>query len=543
VQEQRAPARGHIAQRVAWLLRVNRSFGGDESSGGPVLFPTGAAFAAAFTGGCWPGTVDASTISRWETGKTRVPYLAVRRYEELLGLQAHLLVSTIDTVHRYSSGRGAFFGPGRDEGGDGAAGLDDAEDLLDAAMSGALMTGFDWDRLSSALSADSRVVLMPRPVWGDISGRLIAEMVVADGLAWTQRFEALNRFLAHRSGQRAAVDACASLGADRASQVIVEAVSALDGSAHPDASRHVLAQLRSPTSDLAFYGALLACVRKIQYRHFADAELSQIAAVATDLLTGPRRHDDAQPLAAEVFRLLPPGLRQRASQRLRSELAAGPAVTEVLATGRLGSGTAPLVRDRVAGYAMAHVDRDGTGCRDGMLPGLLDEVLFSPVLDVRLYTAMLIRATPYRAPLAWALAAELAKPDARRDAGLAATIIGCLRITGGPPERPAIERLILAPGIPESVTVAAAHAIGHVGGVSGDQYWAQALGHHARQWRRHGSAATGTVLHDLVYGLGMGRNDRLLAAVRDDAEAPQPVRAAASWWLGLPRQVQQSARF
>lgn len=534
--DRRPKTPGRTAQRAAWLLRVNRIFGANGQ------FAKGAVFAAAFSGGCWPGTADPSKISRWETGSIHVPYLAARRYEELLGLHPCLLTSTIDTICRYSSAHGDFFVSGRSQGQDQDAVLDRLETAVDKALSGGLMTGADWDVLNGALDAEPRVVLVPRSAWADICGRLLSEMVIADGLAWTLRFETLNRLLAHPLSQRAAIDACASLGADRTSQVVVEAVSALDGSAHRDASRHVLSQLKNPVSDPAFYGALLACVRKIRYAHFDDDELRVIGTVITELLAGPRRHDDAQALAAELSRQFPVGLQATAGRQGRRQTAVVGAVEQVLINGRLATAGTQVLVDRITRSVTARMRDCPAGFRDEVLPGLIDEILFSPVLDVRLYTAILVRATPYRDPLARVLAAEIARPGTIGNAELATTIVGCLRIIGGSRERPVIEQLILPAGIPDSVTVAAAHAIGHIGGNSEDPYWAKAISHHSRLWDRRGSATAEAVLRDLIYALGMSRNETMLGSIQADASLPAPVRSAAFWWLALPRKLYESAQ-
>jgi hypothetical protein len=44
-----------------------------------------------------------------------------------------------------------------------------------------------------------------------------------------------------------------------------------------------------------------------------------------------------------------------------------------------------------------------------MLATLVDEMLYSPVSDVRLYAAVAIQATPYRGPVAAALGTELSR--------------------------------------------------------------------------------------------------------------------------------------
>jgi hypothetical protein len=524
-------------QRAAWLLRVSRLLARDEQ------FAKGTVFAAAFAGGCWRGAVSESRISRWETALTRIPHLAVRRYEELLDLPANSLVSTIDTIYRYASGHGGPSALARKPGEGQDPGVRDLEKMLDKEASGQIMTGLDWDALTSALSALPGVVLVPSATWSAIAGRLLSEMVVADGLAWMQRFEALNRLLGHPSGGQAAVRACADLGSDRASQVSMEAISALDASNHPDAGRQVLSQLVDPVSDLAFYGALLASIRKLRNSHFSHDDVRLLATVVNDILTGPDRHDDVRPLAVEVLRQIPSGARIAQNAAVRKMLTADRALHEVMATGRLATATAAVIVSRVLDSTIAHVARDIRGFRDEMLPTLIDEILFSPVLDVRIYSALLIRASPYRESVAGALASELARPAALRNVELAVTLAGCLRIIGGPAERPLVERLIITPGLAAPITAASAHAIGHVGGLSTDLFWTGAVSYHTRLWHCHRAPATTAVLRDLVYGLGMSRNEVLLHLVRDDTATPSPVRASASWWLGLPAIVYKGARY
>jgi hypothetical protein len=40
----------------------------------------------------------------------------------------------------------------------------------------------------------------------------------------------------------------------------------------------------------------------------------------------------------------------------------------------------------------------------------------------------------------------------------------------------------------------------------------------------------------------MARNMRLLTRIRDDQEAPGPVRASARWWINRPDRVYDSVR-
>lgn len=135
---------------------------------------------------------------------------------------------------------------------------------------------------------------------------------------------------------------------------------------------------------------------------------------------------------------------------------------------------------------------------------------------------------------------QLARPRAAH-ADLSICIMDALRVLGGAPQRAIVERFTLNPGLPPPVRAAAARNLGHLGGTSEDRYWIRAINLHSRLALRHQSPASGATLRGLVYGLGMARNDPLLARIRDRPEMPWQARAAASWWLGHPRRIRESA--
>jgi hypothetical protein len=491
----------------------------------------GATFAGAFQGGCWPERTSEYRISRWETAAVRVPRLAIRRYEQLLALPTRSLVPLVDTVLRYCAptpGQGTLAGPRLDV-------LDDAclprlEQLMELARSDDTVTGADWDELTGYLAASPRHLITPRSAWSDLAQRLLVEMTVSDGVAWMQRHEAFNRLLTHPVGQPSAIAACASMAADRTSQVFIEAVSVLDISSHPDASRHVLHQLTNPVNARAQYGALLASVRKIRYGHFDEPQLRRLAPVVHDMLGNESGYLDARQLATELLRRLPT---DRAAKP-RSPMAPAPVPSL-----RPDS----LLVDRLVNAALARMPRELPTFHDRLLPAFIGEMLYSPVLDERLYAAILLSGTPYRTPIATALCTEITRGSTlrNRDVSLASAIIEGLRILGGPEQRPVIERLTTADGLPPTVTLAATRAIGHIAGRSSDHYWRTAIQHHSRLWYRRRAEASLTALHGLVYGLGQARHTALLRSLRDDTRAPLHARSAASWWLDLPRAIYNGA--
>jgi hypothetical protein len=515
---------------------VNRLFGGDER------WAKASLFAAAFHGGCWPGSANESKISRWETAALRVPYLAIRRYEELLGTPPGLLTATADNVcayYRAESGGGNAGGRGGDRG--GQVPIKRIEELIDKAGSSAVMTGQEWDELTREISAVPNFYICPSATWATLTERLLEEQIIADRVAWLQRFGALDRLLNHPVAQESAIAACANLARDRINQVGIEVICAMDATAHPDASKHVLAQLSRPTNDRTFYGALLACVRKVSDGHFTADEGRQLAAVVVNLLADPARYDDARTLAVSLLRWLPGDLPSAVAAKLRGSVANDEALSRVVATGRLGNSdrSAGFV-GRVVAAAATQMPRDGPWMFDTTLSAVVDEMLYDPVSDVRLVAAFLIHATPYRAAVAAELTAELSR-SAIADTDLAVCILDGLRLIGGPQQRPVVERLTLTPGVPAPVMVAAARNIGHIGGTSDDRYWNRAVALHCQPSRRHTPDASDAVLRGLVYGLGMARNDAMLARVRDLPGAPWQARQAASWWLGHSQRTRLSA--
>jgi hypothetical protein len=518
------------------MLRVNRVFGPEER------WSKASAFAAAFHGGCWQGTGGESKISRWETATLRVPYQAIRRYEQLLELPPGLLTSTADNIHGYHCP------DPRCPGADGWSLPRHADvpvarisELIDKAGSTDVMTGQEWDELTREISSVPRFFISPATTWTVLAERLLQEQIMADRVAWSQRYGGLVRLLNHPVAQQAAIAACASLAADRTNQIGIEVICALDVTGHPDAARHVLAQLASPTNDKTFYGALLACVRKVSGGHFDPVQLRYLASVVTGLLGDPVRHDDATTLAASLLRQLPGDVPPDVRRKLRRSLAADEALSHVLDTGRLATEHPHERVDRIVAATAARMPREGPWPHDQTLAEIVEEMLYSPVPDVRLYAAFLVHATPYRAPIAAELAAELRQLATASHTDLAVSLMDALRLIGGPAERPVVEGFALNPRLPAPVTAAAARNIGHLGGTSDDRFWTRAVDLQCQLLKRRAAPARESILRALVYGLGISRNDTLLARIRDLPDMPWQARQAATWWLGHPQRVRLSA--
>ncbi|WP_105972299.1 hypothetical protein [Streptomyces geranii] len=515
------------SSRTAWLLRVNRLHGPEPK------WVALTAFAQAFPGGLWTGDVSTSTVSRWERGRTDVPIMAVRRYEEMLRLTHSSLSSTVDMLNRYANGvvRSHQLTPRRARR--PASGAQRTRALLERALGDALMGGAEWDEFTASLAA------YPAPLradsdWSALAERLVMETLLSEGVPWRLRHESLSRLLTHPAARPAMVSACLDWARDGSSPPLIEAMSLLDASSHPDAAAGVLGQLEHPSTDKAHLGALLACVRKVPLGHFSDRQLRRVALVTAELL---HQHDELHvqtgELAASVLRGLPPGA---VPASVRSAV-------RRLPSARTGRPPSPHrdVADRVALTAVSGMPRQTPQYEEVLLPALLAEVLFGSQPDERIFTAMLIASTPYRPRVAASLAHELARMPVARDPELATRILSALASLGGPDERPLVQSLVLSPSLPGEVVSGAADALGHMRGRSPDPFWRAAL-----HPRRTGTApdlpkqSPRHVPNELLYALGVDSRTSLLREVSDDPGLSAQVRARARWWIDVPVHVRES---
>lgn len=517
--------------RIAWLLRANRFHGQDDG------LATATKFATSFRGGCWPEGVSASQISRWETAASPAKFWVLRRYEQLLGLPPYQLVTVADWIYRQAKGSGGppildrCLNPTDDRV------YHRTEQLLDKALSTDLMSGTDWDELSSHLAALRTAFVYPSTIWAELAERLLAELILTNGTPWLPRNEALTRLMAHPQAGGSVIAACAAMAADPTSLVVIEPIAILDTSSHAQANRAVLAQLTQPTSDRAQRGALRASIGKVAHRHFTPEQLEEIVGSVTDLLTDPDLQSDARQLAAEILRRAP-----AAHAKLRRAIPADSTTASILAFGQtMVPNAAHQVVERVILQATTQLERVAPSGLDPMLTTLVGELLFSPSPDMRLSAGQLIAASPYREPVGAALSTELTAALKAREVPLTTAILGALPFIGRARDRSTVERLVVASGISGSVVETAAWTIGHLPGRSQDRFWLAAINQHGRSWHRTRSSLSNSALRGLSYGLGISRQENLLAKLSVDMELPSAVRAAAKWWLAIPRHIRASA--
>ncbi|WP_163512192.1 hypothetical protein [Fodinicola acaciae] len=410
---------------------------------------------------------------------------------------------------------------------------DHLADILDKVHQDAIVTGSEWDELTSFVARQPHIGLLRRGSWPRMAERLLSELIIADGTAWTQRYESFSRLLAHPTGQRAAVAACADLAADPSNQVFIDTLSILDASPHPDAGYQLVRQLKHPTNDQAFYGALLGCVRKSQYGHFSPEDRHQLLSLTADLSRNLPRSARRRRLAEQIHG----ALLTEASGTVRILRA-----DEVFERHRLADPhTAEVITGRLLVCIRSAMTAEHDDFHDDLLPVLLDELLFGPLSDIRLFLAMLLAASPYRRGIAGALAAELRRSTATADANVAIALITALAVIGDKTEADVLRTLIIRQDVPAKVRSTAARYIGHMTAGDPSDACRDAAAFHLHRWRSRQDAQSADLLADLTYALGItGDNAQLDVLAQRDI--PASARIAAAWWRNMPTAVRSSAQ-
>ncbi|MFF9606141.1 hypothetical protein ACF1GY_28260 [Streptomyces sp. NPDC014684] len=516
--------------RAGWLLRAHRTRQRDPALRGL------AGFARAYREN-WrlAGGVSPSSLSRWENGLVPVTAAAVLRYEYLVGLAPYSLLAPVQTIARHEGGPAAAVFLRGSRGAPQAGPR--MEELLDRALDSGTLTSADWDDLTRwAVGGDGHV--SPGRVRGAVARRLLQETMVADGVSWMRRFEALSRLMTDPLWGPETISVCNGVAQQPDYTGLIDTVCLLDASPHPDAGRAVLTQLTDPTTADTRYGALLAAARKVRKRHFTAGQTRTLVNVVDDLLAAPHapHPQSAVEAAAVLLHGLP--LSVKHAERLAASAADhSPSAHAVVAHGSL---TDPVTAEVTVSRILARLDDDAPGRTASVLSALVGELLHHPVTDVRLHAAMLLQASPYGSQIAAALATELRHPATARTEDRAVPILYALRVLGGPGQRAVVAGLTLAPGLPTGVSLAAVHALAHIGGSSPESYWRAVF----RKYTRHpaGAADQHGDLKRLVYCFAMGGELNLLTRlVAEEQARTASARHLSDWWTGLDRHVRDSA--
>jgi hypothetical protein len=465
--------------------------------------------------------VHVSTIQRWETGQVAAPREALERYEELLHLQTGQLTSVSDYLivitHQLREAPSSI---------DMQQLPNDSRrvgELLDRVTTSAVVSGAEWDELTRLLMRWP-AALLPLKMWEAIAQRLLLEMLASDGIAWAQRYEALARLFNHPAGGAAAIDTCVAAAGLRNHQAMASTVAVLGVSDHRDSITAMVSQVRNPTNDRALDGAIAGLAETVWRGRL---EVPQRVQVLEALRPLSRSGDELDARSSLILRSLWVGAKQ----------AQQPEPLPHLGDPRR------QVTDRVAHRTIAKlIDPDSADPEE--LAVLVHCLLFDSAPDIQIAAALTLSVTPYRTPLAAALREELLLASTLAGpASWSTTILAALRFVGGQPDLRLAERIVLASGIPSETQRVAAFAIAHLGTDTPAKWWRSAIDQRLSILAANpGRPEDLEILRGLMYSAGIAGHTGALKQLRADPRSTYDARAAASWWLALPKHILSSAQ-
>jgi transcriptional regulator with XRE-family HTH domain len=477
--------------------------------------------------------ISPSQVTRWENGTTPVFEDTLSWYEKVLSLPPHSLRVVADAALRFSNVRGPrsrHAGPGDELR---------LHDLLDRALRSGAMSSSSWLELTSLVRRRPELVLHPPRLWDAITENLLSELVIAEDTAWLARQESLSRLLEHPAAAPHAVDSCVAMAKDDAVPVHLEPTSLLDVTPVVSANRFVWTQVVRPDNANLLQGALLAAVSKSRRGHFRNSEKVAMLGAAVELLNSDAIDPALALPAAELAGVLwaqcadsPPAKSSRPFPGTGAQI--------WLPHRRADMADVNALCARIALRAQAGLDAEPLPS-DDLLPDLVRGTLFSSNLDDRLYSAMLLAATPYRRPLIGVLLDELSSGLLRRHEPVVLSVFQALNTLNSTEHQTIVCRLLLDDSTGIRLRQAAARSMPHHAGHLTASCWARIARCQLDNYLRCPSPEHAAVLHSIVYGISTDGHRGLAAEIRDDARIPAQVRAAARWWINIPSSVRSAA--
>lgn len=369
-------------QRVAWLLSVSRVLGPD-----PELARRDGFIAALKERGL---PVDASRVSRWESGLQPLPSRVTATYEEVLGLTEGSLVSVAAGLRR------AFgTGPTPRENALRETEMSDAElnRLIDLAEAGDA-NGAQWLQLADHFGRFERVFLREAD-WTTLCRRLVTELGSSVGTGYVRRYESAAAFIRQPNARRHLIMAVGQFVTDPDTQVVAPVLNLLSEVPDPAAAALTLRML-SADSDNKYLRRAASSVAavKLARGHFDDAALPRLESHVLGALRRGESLDgrlDSFDLAVrlpdESWERVTGGLRTRRAHALVAQARVG---DEMIPSARAASVVADLA-PAVQADTPSHQGQEP----DLMLRRLLREALFHSHKPRRHHAALLIAASPY----------------------------------------------------------------------------------------------------------------------------------------------------
>jgi len=319
--------------------------------------------------------------------------------------------------------------------------------------------------------------------------------------------------------------ACIDLVRTQHNQIPYETTSMLDASRDREANEAVLSELFRPTSRGSLLGGLTAAVRKVRFDHFDGEQLQRLTQACSTLLReGALGSDGAQLAVSLVLKLSGPGDDASARQTVRLVRRSHRDLVAAANEGRvLPEREARAIRWRVL-TGLNDADQNA----EKLLGGIVDEMLFSPLIDRRFRASWIIRFSPFRDSVKTALATELTRAASARSTSTMSRIGEAVEILRDLTPRQRMESSV------SHVDLGAAVLLDERG------YFGAVLESQLRG--RSGVSPDHRLVATLTFEAGMLGDDGLLRRIRSEPCLPLRIRQAAGWWLELPTAARNSVR-
>ena len=432
---------------------------------------------------------DASRISRWESGLEHLPARVVQAYDEATGSA----IGGLDVVRRMLLRDGHIEDRASARADVIPGDTDVLDDLVDR-VSAHDMRGDLWLRLADELHRFERVYLRKR-MWRSATDLLVEELARSTGPSYLVRYQAAAELMAHPVARLHLSRSVGQYVLDTGAPMVARVLCVLGEAPDRTATDLVLRMVTGSTKGIRHPAALLAST--LVGRNALPADLQALEVYAGRTVT--------RSLDGSLVRLGPVDVACRLAEepfgRVLSTIAS-PRARRWLATTRetrlLVDGDEARTRvDRIAQDAEAALGRHGHD-PDPMLRRLLLEALFHVHLDRRLHASVLLRASPYAAPLAAALLELAATPD-QLTARLAWAGVGRLGSTLSPGAAAPYIAAESRPGVQHLALDCAASLGGEL---------TDGLARHITMVVESAETDDGTAMAGVV-ALGMNRPDRL----------------------------------
>ena len=479
---------GGTGARIAWLLGTSRMLhAGGAYANRQEFLPELTARGL---------KVDNTKLSRWESGNGPLSPAIVQAYEEILGLPAQQLRSTVSLL----TGSSAAPTPAEDP----AAAERTLDTLVERVLGGESCGGDCWVRLTSELAAHPAIYLRS-VLWRSLATQLISELSRSVGVAYTARLAALHQLIAHPMAHNDVIAAIGQYVTDPHAVRVDDVIASLAQS--PSAGGRFLALGLLASGDADLQNGAARAIGAMQAAHAWSSSLdASLESGLIDLLGASTATADTH-LHADLLRYLDADARERVTKAVGE-----PQHQFLLDHATLTSpATASLIAANVTASAQESAPMVGDA-PDPMLERLVREALFHAHSERRHRAAVLLAASPYAAGIGGAAAGLFNADDpliARRAADL-------LRFAITPAET---DHVLKAPvQRSEEVQAAALTALGHVPEL--DDSHVEHVLRQSHPWETEPQADAA------LYVLGMhGLTDRLAAH-----EVPARVSSAAEWW-------------